>query len=976
MALIEIEAVSLAEVDSEQLWGCYLDQPRAGSQTDGQVLELVGWVLGRRAPAVALELLHDATVIQRVPLNTLRPDLAQGFPHVPDAVHGGFRTRVSVLGMRTLELQLQAVLRDHSRVPLGTLRAHRRWREAEYAVGAALVSVIIPCYNQAQFLNEAIESVLAQTYPHFEIVVVDDGSSDNTAEVAARYPGVRYLRQENAGLAAARNSGLRHSSGSYLVFLDADDRLLPNAVETNLNCLNAHPESAFAAGLCDFIAHDGSPFPDARQPLVEKDHYLELLRDNYIWMSGVVLYRRAALEYVRGFDRAVCPVADYDLYMRITRDFPIYCHDSVIAESRRHSTNMTGNAALMLTATVAVLRSQWKHVRKMDKLHREAYKNGMRHWKASYGSQLVNEVSTHLRERQWKQVQQGAKLLLGYYPRGLVSTIAAYPGTRRRQDMQSELEEFRHRVYRLAAEKDAVQGELAVLQQRLDAITAEKDVAQSEATDLRSVVEEFQQRIQDLATKEDAARSECDVLEQRVHTLTAEKDAAQREATELRPIVESRAELQQCFEALAAEKETVQRECELLQQRLDIRTKESDAAQRAFETLQQRVQIFAEEKDAAQRELVGFQQHLGALTAEKDIAQREAAELRLIVEAQTELQQRVQTLIIEKDAAQRELAALQQRLSGLNTEKDATQREVAELQQTIMEQAELQRRIQELAKENEVAQREIASLQQTVEQQTRYLGALEVIAEWIEHWWSRGDDLMMLRPATNGHSPNSVDTSRAATATLQHNGTALPIGAPMSNQITASPQHNWDPHATFPTSNQGLVPNQPTSYEQLSKYIGYQQLISHVHEVVRATLPPDASVLVVSKGDDDLLKLDIRSGQHFPQNEDGAYAGYYPADSAAAIVHLEALRAMGSNFLIFPNTAFWWLEHYREFQQHLDTHYRRIWHDERCIIYRLTEPESTGGEDNGRNNRDRGLAGAEAKVRGPQLGLPAISTGL
>src|ERR687897_2148299 len=81
----------------------------------------------------------------------------------------------------------------------------------EQHVGAALVSVVIPCYNQAHFLGEAIESVLAQDYPHFEIVVVDDGSTDNTSEVASGYAGVRGIRQENRGLAEARNTGIRHS---------------------------------------------------------------------------------------------------------------------------------------------------------------------------------------------------------------------------------------------------------------------------------------------------------------------------------------------------------------------------------------------------------------------------------------------------------------------------------------------------------------------------------------------------------------------------------------------------------------------------------------------------------------------------------------------------------------------------------------------------------------------------------------------
>src|ERR687898_3616338 len=114
-------------------------------------------------------------------------------------------------------------------------------REDSQVEAAPLVSVVIPCYNQARFLGEAIESVLAQSYPHFEVIVVDDGSTDNTSEVAASYAGVRYIRQENQGLAGARNAGIRRSRGSYLVFLDADDRLLADALEAGLASLEEHP---------------------------------------------------------------------------------------------------------------------------------------------------------------------------------------------------------------------------------------------------------------------------------------------------------------------------------------------------------------------------------------------------------------------------------------------------------------------------------------------------------------------------------------------------------------------------------------------------------------------------------------------------------------------------------------------------------------------------------------------------------------
>src|SRR5215212_2774004 len=152
--------------------------------------------------------------------------------------------------------------------------------QKEQHTGAGLVSVISPCYNQAHFLGEAIESVLAQSYRPFEIVVVDDGSPDNTSEVAARYPRVRCIRQENQGLAGARNTGIRESKGEYLVFLDADDRLLPEALEVGVNNLKAHPECAFVSGLHQAIAADGSPLESPSPPTIKDDHYFELLQDN------------------------------------------------------------------------------------------------------------------------------------------------------------------------------------------------------------------------------------------------------------------------------------------------------------------------------------------------------------------------------------------------------------------------------------------------------------------------------------------------------------------------------------------------------------------------------------------------------------------------------------------------------------------------------------------------------------------------
>ncbi len=113
----------------------------------------------------------------------------------------------------------------------------------------ALVSVIILCYNHARFLGEAIESVRRQTYPHIEIIVVDDESTGDTEKAIALYSNIRSTRQDNPGVARARNNGLSMSRGTYVLFLDADDRLLPEAVDIGVRALASRKDYAFAFGL-------------------------------------------------------------------------------------------------------------------------------------------------------------------------------------------------------------------------------------------------------------------------------------------------------------------------------------------------------------------------------------------------------------------------------------------------------------------------------------------------------------------------------------------------------------------------------------------------------------------------------------------------------------------------------------------------------------------------------------------------------
>lgn len=215
-------------------------------------------------------------------------------------------------------------------------------------------SIIIPCYNRAHFIGGAIESVLRQTYQSFEIIVVDDGSTDETAQAVAVYPQVQLIRQSNSGTAAARNTGLGAARGEYVVFLDSDDLLLPDALQIGVDALAHHPDCAFVYGYCQYIAADGSRLPTPYRPRVRKDYYRHLLRQNFIQSNGVVMYRRSAVD---GFHLATNGCEDWDLYLRIAKDHKIHCHEQEVLQYRRHSSSMSGDHKMVTKAAIVMFQS-------------------------------------------------------------------------------------------------------------------------------------------------------------------------------------------------------------------------------------------------------------------------------------------------------------------------------------------------------------------------------------------------------------------------------------------------------------------------------------------------------------------------------------------------------------------------------------------------------------------------------------------
>jgi len=209
--------------------------------------------------------------------------------------------------------------------------------------------VIIPTYNRRELVQRAIDSVLAQTHPVDEILVVDDGSTDGTGEaLRARYgERIRYHRQANAGVSAARNAGMALATGRYFALLDSDDLWLPEKTAQQTAWLDAHPE--FGMVLCDVVRvdADGTPYDTfhRRDVLREDGWALRWLLLNPSLVPASVMFRREVFETCGGFDPTLRTAEDIDFHLRVARQWRIGVVEAPLVEAMR------GHDGLSATAT-------------------------------------------------------------------------------------------------------------------------------------------------------------------------------------------------------------------------------------------------------------------------------------------------------------------------------------------------------------------------------------------------------------------------------------------------------------------------------------------------------------------------------------------------------------------------------------------------------------------------------------------------
>jgi glycosyltransferase involved in cell wall biosynthesis len=209
------------------------------------------------------------------------------------------------------------------------------------------VSVIIPALDRGWILREAIESVLAQDYDNFELIVVNDGSSDDTERILAEYGGrITVLEQANQGVSAARNNGVAHANGTLIAFLDSDDVWLPEKLSMQVDFFRRNPETLICQTQETWV-RKGRRVNAGKRHQKQSGMFFERSLELCLVSPSAVMMRKAFFEKMGGFDESLPACEDYDLWLRINARHPIYLIDrSLIVKRGGHEDQLSANPGL------------------------------------------------------------------------------------------------------------------------------------------------------------------------------------------------------------------------------------------------------------------------------------------------------------------------------------------------------------------------------------------------------------------------------------------------------------------------------------------------------------------------------------------------------------------------------------------------------------------------------------------------------
>jgi O-antigen/teichoic acid export membrane protein/glycosyltransferase involved in cell wall biosynthesis len=341
-------------------WLCLIPLFRSIHHLTGSVLTCSGRVRVRNANQLAVALLNFLLNLWMIP-------------------HFGWRGAAwaSLISDASLGLMNWLVL-SH------VLRKRRQERQKDLpplSGNAPLISVIIPYYKQERYLRDTVESVKAAHYSNLEVIVIDDGSPIAATRVLTGLDGVRIIRTENRGVSAARNFGVRQSTGEYIIFLDADDLLEADAVNSHLAALQSVPGAAMSFGAVRIIDEHGNTLRAAHVCRPRPNYVRSMLVSNPVATPGAAMISRAAFDRAGTFDERFSKAEDYLLFLRIIIHEKIVRHARCIVSYRFHEDGVSVNKPAMLAGTLAALDLVEKELDPKDQRYLQ---HARRRWRHAY----------------------------------------------------------------------------------------------------------------------------------------------------------------------------------------------------------------------------------------------------------------------------------------------------------------------------------------------------------------------------------------------------------------------------------------------------------------------------------------------------------------------------------------------------------------------------------------------------------------
>ncbi len=289
------------------------------------------------------------------------------------------------------------------------------------------ISIVIPAYNAESTIRETIESVQKQTFSDFEVIIIDDGSTDKTVEIINNFDDerIKVFSYENGGVSAARNRGISHANGEFIAFLDADDLWTPDKLELQLAVLEKYSEAGVAYSWTYFMYEQRKVIKAGNPVYFKGDVYSNLLVENFLAHGSNPLIRREIIDCVGGYDSNFPHCADWDFYLRLAS----YCDFALVPKHqifyRQSSGSMTSKIdgiekqmLIMFEKTFKAASPQYKYL-----------KNRSLAWVYQYCTQQYLEYSTDLSginqatKKLCKAIRLHPQILLGEYAQSLIKWL-------------------------------------------------------------------------------------------------------------------------------------------------------------------------------------------------------------------------------------------------------------------------------------------------------------------------------------------------------------------------------------------------------------------------------------------------------------------------------------------------------------------------------------------------------------------------